>query len=324
MLIPAAARACESWNATSSPYCHALPDKNWTTLSYLSARQKLSVNQRMDSQRWMRQQNASAAVVVQVGANDHLNLGYVNKDDVVPSCIKRGWQTLLVEPMPLVFQSLQAKYADRLQSGSAGGGRAQVSLLRAAVCESCAQAPSTMWYVDKSSATGNHGSNRSDARCFDHGHFGGFVTEIASLNRAHVENHQYLFKNNPRSCARCSESLRTPWPLPPDCMSRAVHDNVRGVEIRCACLETELAERSIARVTLLMIDAEGFDDRVIRAFPFGSIPVDRVIFEAVHMPNARFRAAITGESCSHNSPTSPELTHLPRLRGTVLSMTRLL
>ena len=117
------------------------------------------------------------------------------------------------------------------------------------------------------------------------------VREIASLSRHHLLRHQNtLFRNNPRSCARCSSALGATTPLPPNCLRRAIEDNMRRHESRCLCLSSELARRSVAHINLLMIDAEGHDDQVIRAFPFGAVRVDRVVFEAVHMPNARFRA----------------------------------
>lgn len=287
MQIPAAARACESWNTSiPHPYCSALPDANWTKLSLSSGELKLNKLERLKTDRWVRQRGADA-VVVQIGANEHDDTGYVNVIDVVPGCIKRGWRAVLVEPMPNAYAKLEAKYAS-LAGTSGGSGR--VSLLRAAVCESCINAPSMMYYVDLSNATGNHGSDQSDARCFKLGQFGQFVTEIASLSEWHVISHQRLFKSNPRSCARCTTALGRSSPLPSNCMRSAVVNNVRRIATRCLCLATELAERAITHVDLLMVDAEGYDAQTLRAFPFGAVRVDRIVFEATHMPNVQFRA----------------------------------
>ena len=145
--------------------------------------------------------------------------------------------------------------------------------------------------MDLSNATGNHGSEYSDARCLALGKFGAFVSEIASLSGAHVAQHQRLFKRNPRSCERCSAALgRSSSPLPPNCMSGVIVHNMRSVATRCLCLATELAARSIKRVRLLMVDAEGHDALALRAFPFDAVRVERVIFEATHLHNAQFRA----------------------------------
>ena len=36
-------------------------------------------------------------------------------------------------------------------------------------------------------------------------------------------------------------------------------------------------------LSLLVIDAEGYDFKVLRAFPFGSVRVSRVIYESMHL-----------------------------------------
>ena len=53
-------------------------------------------------------------------------------------------------------------------------------------------------------------------------------------------------------------------------------------------LARELRHR---RVSLLVVDAEAHDYEVLAQFPFGRVPVERVVFEATHMRNADFDAA---------------------------------
>ena len=79
-----------------------------------------------------------------------------------------------------------------------------------------------------------------------------------------------------------------------------------GAERDSPLYENASATRS---VTLLMIDAEGFDDHVLHAFPFGSVHVDRVIYESQHLSTARaFLAARLMHShgfVSVNAPLTP-------------------
>lgn len=59
----------------------------------------------------------------------------------------------------------------------------------------------------------------------------------------------------------------------------------------CVCLSAVLPELGPAQeLTLLFVDAEGYDDRVLSQFPFSSVRVARVVFEGVHLKRPAFEA----------------------------------
>ena len=60
--------------------------------------------------------------------------------------------------------------------------------------------------------------------------------------------------------------------------------------VRCACLRDELAAYS--SVTLLMIDAEGYDLEVLKQFPFERLQPARVVFETLNLSDADNNAAV--------------------------------
>ena len=59
----------------------------------------------------------------------------------------------------------------------------------------------------------------------------------------------------------------------------------------CVCFDELLAGESA--VTLLVIDTEGFDYKVLSQYPFGQLATHRVVFEAVHLKRWEFDAAAT-------------------------------
>ena len=61
----------------------------------------------------------------------------------------------------------------------------------AAVCDSCRQPSARLWVVETSNATGGWGSDHADPRCL--GRKAGWVSEIASLAREHVDKHGSTF-----------------------------------------------------------------------------------------------------------------------------------
>ena len=68
-----------------------------------------------------------------------------------------------------------------------------------------------------------------------------------------------------------------------------VRENLRTRHVACYCAAALLPARQ-ARLTLLLVDAEGHDAHILLRFPFGAVAVDRVTFEAQHLPDERFRA----------------------------------
>ena len=93
------------------------------------------------------------------------------------------------------------------------------------------------------------------------------------------------------------------------------------MRVPCACLDQELNLPRRQRVDLLFVDAEGYDDSVVRAFPFWRALPTRIVFEAVHLGLERFESLARllresgyecvgsgggggGGSCSHLEHTS--------------------
>jgi len=113
----------------------------------------------------------------------------------------------------------------------------------------------------------------------------GWVTEIASLHKAHLLNQAYALTKTPSQCKGCAEALG--HALPPTCMRDVVAMNVLTTEVRCLCLERSLESRLTQRrhtaVSLLVIDTEGYDLKVLQSYPFGTVPTWRVQFETKHL-----------------------------------------
>ena len=238
---------------------------------------------------WIRALDPRAASLFQIGANIHEATTY-DQADPAPMAVARGWAATLLEPMPDIFAKLERRYASRSP---------RVDLVNAAVCDACGSAPLRMYSVDLTNATGNWGSNDSDARCLvanagpepcrprcEGGNH--WTSEIASLDRAHVERHNRLFKYGPAQCRNCAALLERP--MPSDCMHNVITKNLKTTNVRCFCTTTELGPRLRLglHLSLLMIDAEGFDDSVLFQFPFEGIRPARILFEANHLGLRRF------------------------------------
>ena len=238
---------------------------------------------------WIKDLDPRAASLFQVGANIHEATTYV-QEDPAPMAVARGWAATLLEPMPDIFAKLERRYTPRPP---------RLKLVNAAVCGSCGSAPLQMHSIDLTNATGNWGTNDSDARCLaanagpetckprcegaSH-----WTSEIASLDRTHVTNHNRLFGYGPTQCRRCAERLERP--LPNNCMRNVISKNIKVTNVRCFCTLTELNPhpRRGDHLSLLMVDAEGFDDSVLYQFPFAIIRPARVLFEANHLGARRF------------------------------------
>lgn len=239
--------------------------------------------------RWIGALDPRAASLFQIGANIHEATTYA-QEDPAPLAVARGWAATLLEPMPDVFAKLERRYTPRPP---------RVELVNAAVCDACGNAPLNMYAVDTSNATGNWGSNDSDARCLAANagpeacipHCKGanhWTSEIASLDRKHLEKHNRFFGYGPSQCRRCATRLERP--MPNDCMRNVIVKNIKATSVRCFCTTTELEalRRHGIDLSLLMIDAEGFDDAVLFQYPFEAIRPARVLFEANHLGLHRF------------------------------------
>ena len=236
----------------------------------------LSAFRKQSTSRWISQLDGARSLLVQVGAFTHGGGSY----DPGIKCIQSGWRAMLVEPMPDSFGALQRRY---------GNVSDRVKLVNAAVCDNCTD-HQDLWFVDLTNATGNWGSMDADARCAAHTVSG--LREIASLNARHLTKQQYMYKSNAQRCAKCSALLGKK--LPKTCMRKVIYKNLRSRPIACSCLREEVpalpAYRDLGAVALLLVDAEGHDKEVLSSFPFGAVPVWRVVFEGYHMNRPKYEA----------------------------------
>lgn len=234
---------------------------------------------------WIKRRAPESSVLVQIGANTHRK-SYSDHDPGT-LCVSRRWRAVLLEPVPQTFLGLKTTYAgresERLQLVNAAVCANKTADTPAATCS--ATASQAMWYVDASNATGNWGTNHSDARCVQNSGMYGWVNEIASLNRRYVLGRSYLMgpsRSSTLRCQRCARLLGRP--LPGDCLSRVISDNLRRADVRCFCLRKELRlAQGEPAVTLLVVDTEGFDLKVLQQYPFSQLPTWYVAFEAIHL-----------------------------------------
>lgn len=181
-----------------------------------------------------------------------------------------------------VFQQLTSRYARAAP---------RVRAIQAAVCPDGA-AQIVLWTVDTSSATGNFGSNDSDARCLTRPRaYGSWVTEIASLSRRHLEHHQHYLGYNKDECSRCSAYLARPLPSH-KCMENVISKNLRPLTVPCYHLSDLPTMLDRASPTLVVIDAEGSDVDVLRKMPLAAdVAPARIIFESKHLLSGVFEEA---------------------------------
>lgn len=247
-------------------------DPIWTDL--LAGQQRLSGLQRLGTREWIGALDPSSAFVVQVGANDHAKgTGYATQQDPGPIAVSAGWKALLLEPVSDTCERLRSRYAENAS---------QVRVVHAGVCDSCESAAQTIYSVDVTNRTGNWGSDTADARCV--GVRGGWLTEVASLSAHHLLKHQGFLRQTEKLCTICSRTLgRT---LPGNCLSQVIRKNMRKTEMNCFCFERELrAQRT--PVSLLVVDAEGHDDKVLEQYPWGEWSPFRVVYEQTHIGETR-------------------------------------
>mmetsp|Transcript_8826 Transcript_8826/g.19661 ORF Transcript_8826/g.19661 Transcript_8826/m.19661 type:complete len:290 (-) Transcript_8826:205-1074(-) len=232
----------------------------------------------MRTKEWVqRMDTAARPLLLQVGANVHADTSYENADPG-PLCARLGWASVLLEPIPHLFEQLRQRYADS----------PHIMPRRAAVCDSCAQREARMWLVDLTNASGRWGSNDSDPRCL--GPKAAWLTEVASLSRKHVERHASTFYGAEYTRGMCAEcAVQQGRPLPADCLRNVVLQNLREVSVPCFCLRDEVPQ--LGSVALLLLDAEGRDYSILQQYPFAAVPTARVIFEAAHMSSTQFHAA---------------------------------
>lgn len=301
--------------------------KRW--LREVTERGKLQLRreQRFSNFKFVQRQDPAHASLLQIGANAHDIASFRSTPatlDVGPECVKRGWHAILMEPMPSIFAQLAARYANKtlvktanMQSGE------RLTLVRGVVCDNCLSAPSIrMWYVNtKTNVTGTWGSEHADTRCLSAQHGpSAILGEIASLSRSHLLKHEAYFKSSRRTCTRCSERVGRPVDrqLPANCLAHVVSRNLQSTQVACYCPAHLLptvppaayqrgadvqivpgarvrgtALASLTSLTLLLIDAEGYDAIILRQFPFEHVRVSRITFEAQHLPDRVFHA--TGE-----------------------------
>ena len=254
---------------------------------------RLSTLQRRPTMSWASDLAArwpvNALAVVQIGANDHSKTYMKGKDhdgfgaggDPVPLLIAAGWRALLFEPIPYLFARLSERYRNQVP---------RVQCVPSAV-GICAGGPLRLWGIDFTNVTGNWGTQRADARCFqDMPSSFSWVRELATGSRERLPfRYGRAFrpvdaggpKEQPAACARCAARLHTS--LPPDCLRLAIDENVQPTDTPCAGrgkLRRLLPNRNMSAAALLVIDVEGFDADALEVFPFESVQIWRVVFEA--------------------------------------------
>ena len=244
----------------------------------LARRIGLSPQRRASITDWVASLDATASTIVQVGANDHSK--HYGNVDPARDCVLNGWRALLMEPVVGHFNVLRKSYEEIVRRG-------RTRLLNAAVCDrsECGSENRTFWWVDTTNATGNWGTNHSDARCAKFG--ARWITEIAALNEWHVVKEGRNLKWTESRCKQCSAALG--HELPPNCLRDVIKDNLVTSTVQCACLRDEVS--SFDSVTLLMIDTEGYDFEVLKQYPFDRLMPARVVFESMHLSNIDCNAA---------------------------------
>ena len=274
----------------------------------------LSSTQRLPTATWASRLDPARSFVLQIGANDHSEAGYLHHrsglsnqgKDPCPWIISQlGWEALLLEPNPPVWRRLRDRYVDnrRVRTLNALLASRTVCHTESATLGS-SRGQATFWAVDMSNATGMWGSDDAEARCADQGSTISWVQEIASLSKGYLTRlHAPALRRTPEVCERCSVRLNRM--MSPHCVRKLIHAATRELQVPCAQLRHELAlrARQVSNqrthssggvgqvVTLLFIDAEGHDHEVLLEYPFDVFPPQRVVFEAVNIGRANFEVA---------------------------------
>ena len=234
--------------------------------------------------------------------------------DPVPWLISHGWSATLVEPQPSPAASLRRRY----------GSHALVRIVQAAVCPDGAMAAVPLFFVNGSRTLG---ANESDIRCL-----GDVVSGTASFSKAHVVAHQRFYRFTPSQCMGCSERLGRPLPptcmkrvytdnldmisvpcAQPDQMplggrggasasAAAIRSAHRRPHARASAdgsgdsslaAAAPRARERLASASLVVVDAEGEDDRVVGRLleMAGGVPPPVLVYEQAHLRSSR-RAAL--------------------------------
>ena len=256
--------------------------KAWIKNLNAQGQSRLTRDQRRSNKRWVETQQPDRSTLLQIGANTHSATGFRSAGgiayDVGPDAVAKGWKSVLVEPMPTPFAALSKRYQST----------PHVKLVNGAVCDNCTlSSPGMdMLYVVVSNATGNWGSRRADGRCLAYHPAEHMFTEIASLSKSHLLRHEPYFRTSKKACQKCTQKLNlTANPLPENCLSKVIRRNIRATHVKCVCpsaLINEFPTANRTHLTLLIVDAEGHDANILEQFPFGSVKVDRVTFEALN------------------------------------------
>ena len=195
--------------------------------------------QQLPTHIWAKALLPEKSFVVQVGGGGHHFADNSADDhDPVPGLIALGWRALLLEPLPLAFDGLRARYSSSRR----------VSILNAAVCDSCDEQARLMWAVSLSNATGNWGSAEADGRCAQQP--GVRIGSVSSLSKEYMLRQHTLVGRRPKRCSSCSKMVGRR--LKPTCMREIIRRNLVSERVPCACLKRELAaEREVCPILLI-------------------------------------------------------------------------
>ncbi len=167
--------------------------------------------------------------VLQIGANDG-----IHNDPVWFFIRKHGWDALLVEPVPRIFESLKENY--RKHSG--------VRFANVAI------------------------SDRDESRPFfflddPNGELPAWASEVGSFIPELVDK---------------------------EIQGRDVSRFLREIEVPCLTPETLLRQYQVKQVDLVVIDAQGYDDRIVQCLPLERIRPKIIVYEHCMLSRER-RAA---------------------------------
>lgn len=83
--------------------------------------------------------------------------------------------------------------------------------------------------------------------------------EVSSLSREHILKHV-------------------------SCNPRLTEEGIVEEKVPAATLNQLLVRHGVSKIELLVIDAEGFDDRIIRSIDFGQFRIENIVYENLHIP----------------------------------------
>ena len=171
----------------------------------------------------------------------------VTSDHLRPYVLEHQWRGIMVEPVPYVFERLRRNYA----------GIDRVALENVAIADHDGVADFHYFAENPQSTHGKltdaphapHQRETIEAMRLT-------MAQLGSLSRDHVESHSRILD----------------------------HDTeIVSTEVACCTLRSLLARHDVARLDLLVIDAEGYDFEIIRQLDFAAYRPRVLVYEDIHL-----------------------------------------